>query len=119
MAETAEIRCAVGVGRDATMFPALTLAGWSGGRCAMLGAIQYVPATELDERLFAATVPEDHYLRRVQQAVDFSSCRDILAVAYCPGDGRPAVEPLLLLKLEFLQYHYVLSGRQVTEQARY
>ena len=85
----------------------------------MLGAIHYLPATELDQRIFAATVPDDHYLRRVQQAVDFSHCREILAATYCPDHGRPAIEPLLLLKLEFLQYHYNLSDRQVVEQGRY
>jgi transposase len=85
----------------------------------MLRLTPYVAPTELDERIFSATVPQDHYLRRVQQAVDFGRCRDLLASAYCPDQGRPAVEPLLLLKLEFLQYHYNLSDRQVVEQAQY
>ena len=85
----------------------------------MLGAIQYLPPTELDERIFAATVPADHYLRRVGRAVDFARCRDGLAAVYCRYQGRPAVEPLLLLKLEFLEYHYNLSDRQVVEQAQY
>jgi transposase len=86
---------------------------------AMLGAIEYLLPTELDERIFAATVPADHYLRRVAQVVDFSQCREVLAAAYCQGQGRPAVEPLLLMKLEFLEYHYNLSDRQVVGQARY
>ncbi len=85
----------------------------------MLGTLQYLPPTALDERIFAATVPPEHYLRRVQQAVDFAPCRDLIAATYCPAQGRPAVEPLLLLKLEFLQYHYNLSDRQVVEQAQY
>jgi len=85
----------------------------------MLKALSYVPASELDERVFAATVPEDHYLRLVKAAVNFDRCRDILAAAYCSDQGRPAVEPLLLLKLEFLEYHYNLSDRQVMEQSRY
>ena len=85
----------------------------------MLKALSYVPASELDERVFAATVPEDHYLRLVKAAVNFDRCRDILAAAYCSDQGRPAVEPLLLLKLEFLEYHYNLFDRQVMEQSRY
>jgi len=88
-------------------------------RFAMLKAVYYLPASELDERVFAATVPEDHYLRRVKAVVDFDCCRDVLAAAYCCDHGRPAVEPLLLLKLEFLEYHYNLSDRQVIEQSRY
>jgi transposase len=85
----------------------------------MLKAVSYVPASELDERIFTATVPEDHYLRRVKAAVNFDRCRDMLAAAYRSDQGRPAVEPLLLLKLEFLEYHYNLSDRQIMEQSRY
>ena len=85
----------------------------------MLRSSSYLSPTELDERIFAATVPPDHYLRRVKQAVDFDRCRRLLADAYCADQGRPAIEPLLLLKLEFLQYHYNLSDRQVVEQAQY
>lgn len=85
----------------------------------MLRPTQYLAPTELDERIFTATVPDDHYLRRVRQAVDFDRCREQIAAVYCRDQGRPAVEPLLLLKLEFLQYHYNLSDRQVVEQAQY
>jgi transposase len=85
----------------------------------MLRPAEYLAPSELDELIFAATVPENHYLRRVRQAVNFERCRDLMASAYCTGLGRPAVEPLLLLKLEFLQYHYNLSDRQVIEQAQY
>ena len=84
----------------------------------MLRPEQYVPPTDLDERVFSAVVPANHYLRRVLQAVDFGRCRDLIAMAYCSAHGRPAVEPLLLLKLEFLEYHYNLSDRQVVEQAQ-
>jgi len=86
---------------------------------AMLKAPTYLPLTELDHRIFEATVPADHYLRRVLGAVDFERCRPLLACAYDPDRGRPACEPVLLLKLEFLQYHYNLSDRQVVDQAHY
>lgn len=85
----------------------------------MLRPIPYLAPDELDQMIFDATVPEDHYLRRVLQAIDFERCRDLIAPTYCSGQGRPAVEPLLLLKLEFLEYHYNLSDRQVVEQSRY
>jgi transposase len=85
----------------------------------MLRPLQYLPPSELDQRIFGATVPQDHYLRRVLRAVDFERCRPLLAPAYDPDRGRPACEPVLLLKLEFLQYHYNLSDRQVLDQAHY
>src|SRR5205823_4654886 len=86
---------------------------------AMLPAPTYTPPGELDQRIFAATVPADHYLRRVQAVIDFERCRAALAAHYSRSLGRPATEPVLLLKLEFLQFHYNLSDRQVIDQARY
>jgi transposase len=85
----------------------------------MLPTAAYQPLTDLDLLIFEATVPKDHYLRRVLHAIDFSRLRPLLACAYDPDRGRPALEPLLLLKLELLQYHYNLSDRQVVDQARY
>jgi transposase len=97
----------------------------------MLKPPAYAPPTELDQVIFDATVPHDHYLRRVLRAVDFERCRRVLravdfercrpllADAYDPDRGRPALEPVLLLKLEFLQYHYNLSDRAVLDQAHY
>jgi transposase len=85
----------------------------------MLLPTKYEPPNELDEQIFAATVPPDHYLRRVLTVIDFERCREELASCYSPSQGRPAIEPILLLKLEFLEYHYNLSDRQVVDQARY
>jgi transposase len=85
----------------------------------MLKPPVYQPLGELDRRIVGLTVPPEHYLRRVQQAIDFERCRPFLATAYDPDRGRPAREPVLLLKLEFLQYHDNLSDRQVIDQAHY
>jgi len=74
---------------------------------------------ELDQQVFASTVPEDHYLRRVLNVVNFRRCREELVSCYSPSQGRPAIDPVLLLKLGFLQYHYNLSDRQVVDQACY
>ena len=78
----------------------------------------YLSPDERDQEIFRATVPENHYLRRVKQVIDFERLRPVLADAYCDDQGRPAIEPVLLLKLEFLQYHYNHSDRQVIEHAR-
>ena len=37
---------------------------------------------------------------------------------YSPDQGRPAIEPVLLLKLEFLQYHDRLSDQRVIDAAQ-
>jgi transposase len=84
----------------------------------MLKPTEYVTLTELDHQIFDAIVPADHYLRRVQQAVDFAAFRPSLASHYDPEKGRPPIEPILLLKLEFLQFHYGLSDREVIQQSQ-
>src|SRR5690349_15098684 len=79
---------------------------------------EYLAPDERDQEIFAATVHENHYLRRVKAVIDLERSRDQLAACYCAALGRPAKEPILLLKLEFLQFHYHLSDRRVIEQAR-
>jgi transposase len=79
----------------------------------------YLVPDSQDQAIFEATVPADHYLRRVLAVLDFECCREEVARCYSSNHGRPAVEPVLLLKLEFLEYHYNLSDRQVVDQARY
>jgi transposase len=78
----------------------------------------YLSPDERDQEIFEATVPQQHFLRRVKAVIDFERLRPILAEAYSHDQGRPAIEPLLLLKLEFLQYQYNHSDRQVIEHAR-
>ena len=85
----------------------------------MLQAADYQPADESDREIFDTLVPSNHYLRAVLAVVDFERCREGLLSCYSPDQGRPAIEPTLLLKLEFLQYHYNLSDREVIEQSRY
>lgn len=79
---------------------------------------QYLPMTELDHQIFTALIPPDHYLHKAVKVIDFDRFRPLMAPYYHAWLGRPAEEPLLLLKLEFLQYHDRLSDRQVIEQAK-
>jgi len=79
---------------------------------------QHVPCSDLDQQVFEALVPAGHYLRRVKTILDFEALRRILAASYPSSTGRPAIEPVLLLKLEFLEYHYNLSDRQVIAAAQ-
>ncbi len=64
-------------------------------------------------------VPEDHFLRRLLRAVDFEALRPLLTSAYCPDQGRPPLDPVIVLKLEVLARHYRLSDREVVAAARF
>lgn len=62
-------------------------------------------------------IPEDHLLKRLEQAIDFSFINDLLADSYCQDFGRPAKEPELLMRILFLKHIYNLSDVQVIERA--
>lgn len=79
----------------------------------MLKETYYTPPTELDLLIFEKLVPPEHYLRKVKAFIDFERYRRELATCYSPAEGRPADDPVLMVKLEFLEFHYNLSDRQV------
>jgi transposase len=73
---------------------------------------------DLDRQVFAIVVPQDHYLRQVVAKIDFQRFRPRLAEAYSPDQGRPAIDPVRMLKILFLRFHYKLSDRQVMERTK-
>ena len=84
----------------------------------MLPTREPLSFTELDQEIFAAIVPADHYLRRVSAIVDFERFRQLMEVTYNATFGRPAIDSVRMLKILFLCYHYNLSDRQVINRAR-
>src|SRR5262245_36440443 len=79
----------------------------------------YAPMlSDQDQLIFETLVPPDHYLRQVNAVVDFERYRSTMAVCYSPTDGRPADDPVVLLKIGFLQTHYNLSDREVVALAQ-
>lgn len=79
----------------------------------------YTPVlTPLDEVVFTQLVPADHYLRRLKAAVDFTPLRALVADCYAAELGRPALDPVVLLKLLLLQQHYGWSDVGVLQQAQ-
>lgn len=73
--------------------------------------------SEFDELVYRKVVPEDHFLRKAAAVIDWKKLEERLAGYYCPDKGRPAEPPVLMLKLEYLRYHYNLSDRQVIQRA--
>lgn len=84
----------------------------------MLKESYYTAPTEIDQLVFAKLVPPDHYLRRVKQCIDFERFRDLVTDCYSPAMGRTAEDPVRMLKLEFLPFHYQLSDREVMAAAQ-
>jgi transposase len=84
----------------------------------MLKAEYYSVPSELDVVVFEKLIPADHYLRRLKAAIDFEPVRALVAECYAVGMGAPAEDPVRMLKLSVLQFHYDLSDSQVIRQAQ-
>jgi len=75
-------------------------------------------ASLYDDVIGSSYVPEDHLLRRIRAAVDFSFVHALVADLYHDNTGRPAYNPEVLVRLIFLQLQYKLSDRGVIERAQ-
>jgi transposase len=79
----------------------------------------YTPRlTPLDEVVFAQLVLPEHYLRRLKATVDFRPLRALVTDCYAAELERPALDPVVLLKLLLLQQHYGWSDSGVLQQAQ-
>src|SRR4030095_16913663 len=78
---------------------------------------EYIPSA-LDLLVFETLIPADHYLRRLKSTIDFTKCRALVADVYSPGMGRGALDPVFLLKLLLLQFHYGLSDERGTGESQ-
>jgi transposase len=72
----------------------------------------------LDLLVFEKVVPADHYLRQLKAAIDFTPCRKQVAECYSSEMGRGAWDPVRLLKLLLLAFHYGLSDERVISEAQ-
>lgn len=64
-------------------------------------------------------VPQDHLLRKIDAAVDFTHIYDFVEDQYCKDNGRPGVDPVVLFKMVLLQHIYgIPSLRKTAEEVR-
>lgn len=62
-------------------------------------------------------VPPDHLVRKIDQAIDFSFIYELVEDLYSEDSGRPAVDPVVLFKIPFIQYVFgIRSMRQTIEE---
>jgi transposase len=63
-------------------------------------------------------VPPEHLLRKIEKAVDFNKIYAMVEHLYCEDNGRPAIDPIVLVKLVLLQHLYgIKSLRQTVKEA--
>jgi transposase len=59
-------------------------------------------------------VPEDHLLRKIDAAIDFSFIYDLVEDRYCQDNGRPSIDPVTLIKIPIIQYMYGIKSMRQT-----
>ncbi|WP_418909835.1 IS1182 family transposase [Bacillus pinisoli] len=58
-------------------------------------------------------VPEDHLVRKIERAIDFSFIYPLVEDLYSTL-GRPSIDPVVLLKMTFIQYLFGLRSMRQT-----
>ena len=61
-------------------------------------------------------VPEDHLLRKIDKAVDFSRLYEMVEPLYSVNNGRPSVDPVVLFKMVLIQHLYGFSSLRRTAE---
>ena len=59
-------------------------------------------------------VPAGHLLRKIERTIDFSEIYSIVEYLYCEDNGRPAVDPVVLVKVILLQHLYGIKSLRQT-----
>ena len=64
-------------------------------------------------------VPEDHLLRKIDAAVDFNKIYEFVEDLYCPDNGRPSIDPVVLFKMTLIQNLFgIPSLRRTAEEVK-
>ena len=62
-------------------------------------------------------VPKDHFLRQVDSKVDFDFIYDLVEDTYSPNNGRPSLDPVMLVKIPLIKCFYgIRSMRQTMKE---
>ena len=59
-------------------------------------------------------VPQDHLLRIIDKAIDWSFIYELVEEKYSQDNGRPSMDPVMLIKIPFIQYLYGIKSMRQT-----
>ena len=59
-------------------------------------------------------VPQNHLLRKIDAAIDFDFIYDLVEDKYSPDNGRPSVDPVVLIKIAVIQYLFGIKSMRQT-----
>ena len=62
-------------------------------------------------------VPKNHLQRQINAAIDFHKIYEFVSDLYCKDNGRPSIDPVVLLKIVLIQHIYgICSLRRTLEE---
>lgn len=59
-------------------------------------------------------VPKEHLLRDIERSIDFSFIYEIVADKYSANQGRPSLDPVMLIKIPMIQYLFGIKSMRQT-----
>ena len=73
--------------------------------------------TKMELVMLENIVPQNHLLRLIDEHIDFSFINELCVPYYCKDNGRPAIEPEVLIRMLFIGYLYgIRSERRLLEE---
>ena len=63
-----------------------------------------------------ALVPEDHLLRKIERVIDYEWLYALLLPYYCHDNGRPGIDPMVLIKMVLIQHLFGIASLRQTYQ---
>ena len=61
-----------------------------------------------------ALVPQDHLLRKVEKVMDYEWLYEKLDPYYCHDNGRPGIDPVVLIKMALIQHLFGIASLRQT-----
>ena len=59
-------------------------------------------------------VPQNHMLRLIDKAINWNFIYDLVEDKYCSDNGRPSMDPVMLIKIPLIQYLYGIKSMRQT-----
>ena len=76
--------------------------------------------THIQQKIHCITieslVPEEHFLRKIDRLIDFSFIYNEVRHLYCSNNGRPSIDPVMLVKYLLVGYLYGIESERRIEQ---
>ena len=70
----------------------------------------------MDLVILEQLVPENHLLRKIDEAVDFSFIHELCAPLYSADNGRPAIDPEVIFRMLIVGYLYGIKSEARLEE---